>query len=383
MFVLSVTGILLIFIINPVLLWILSLLKSKKHIEHPIFYPSVSLIIVAHNAEDMIVKKVKNALSLDYPSDNYEIIVFSDGSTDRTEKLIKPFISSKLRLFSSTTHKGKFSGINKAVEMSLGEIIVFSDVDAIIDKKAIISLSRYFSKSDVGGVCGRIIIYKDIMELDTAQADYFRFDSLIKRLESQLGSISSNTGTLYAIRRALFQPVPPAVTDDLYVSLSIIKKNYQFIFEPDAKVYIKAPSINPAHEILRRRRIVSQSLRGIYLMRDLLNPFKYGFFSIRILINKIIRRLLPIFMLLIFFSSLVLSFHYLFFRIIFFLQIIFYLLAVSYLSLFQHTSHLRIVARITSLAYYLCLGNFGTLLGLIDFLRGKRIVKWEPSRTDK
>ena len=221
------------------------------------------------------------------------------------------------------------------------------------------------------------------MELDTAQADYFRFDSLIKRLESQLGSISSNTGTLYAIRRALFQPVPPAVTDDLYVSLSIIKKNYQFIFEPDAKVYIKAPSINPAHEILRRRRIVSQSLRGIYLMKDLLNPFKYGFFSIRILINKIIRRLLPIFMLLIFFSSLVLSFHYLFFRIIFFLQIIFYLLAVSYLSLFQHTSHLRIVARITSLAYYLCLGNFGTLLGLIDFLRGKRIVKWEPSRTDK
>jgi hypothetical protein len=115
----------------------------------------------------------------------------------------------------------------------------------------------------------------------------------------------------------------------------------------------------------------------------LLNPFKYGLFSLSLIINKIVRRLLPICLLFLFISSLFLSFYNMIFKIVLFPQIGFYFVAFSYWILFQHIPSLKIVRRISSLVYYFCLGNYGTLLGLFDFLMGRQIVKWKPVKTDK
>ncbi len=379
LFAFSMLGILLVFLFYPLFIWVVYLIKEKKIIKFSTIHPSISLIIVVHNAEHLIVDKIRNSILLNYPSDNYEVIIFSDGSTDGTENLIKPYIGKKVRLFSSSTHEGKISAINNAVQNCSGEIIVFSDVDAILESNAIVNLVKYFADPKVGGVCGQRIICKDDKKLKNVQSDYISFDSIIKKFESRIGNISSNDGKLFAIKRELFLPIPPAVTDDLYVCLSIAKQNHRFLFEPEAKAFIKVPSRSPEHEVERRRRIVSTSLRGIWL----LNPFKYGLFSLSLIINKIVRRLLPICLLFLFISSLFLSFYNMIFKIVLFPQIGFYFVAFSYWIFFQHIPSLKIVRRISSLVYYFCLGNYGTLLGLFDFLMGRQIVKWKPVKTDK
>lgn len=381
-FAFSMLGILLVFFFNPLLIWIVYLIKGKKTFKYSPTHPSVSLITVVHNAENIIVDKIKNSLALNYPSGNYEIIVFSDGSTDETENKVKPFTEKKFRFLCSPTHDGKSYGINKAVQNSSGEVIVFSDADAMLEPNAIINLVKHFADPEVGGVCGKCIIYEDISKLAKAQSSYLRFDSTIKKIESQIGFLTSSTGTLCTIRKDLFQPIPPGVTDDLYLCLSIIKQNHRFLFEPDAKAFIKASSRSSAHEVERRRRIVNRSLTGIYIMRELFNPLKYGLFSISLLINKCFRRLLPFFLIFMFSSSLFLSFYIPPIKVALYLQIVFYLLALSYRLLFQHLPVVKIATRLTSLAFYFCLGNYGTLFGVLDFLMGKQIVKWNPQKTD-
>jgi cellulose synthase/poly-beta-1,6-N-acetylglucosamine synthase-like glycosyltransferase len=382
LFALSLIGILLVFLLNPLIIWVLYLIKGKKKVQYAGFHPSVSLLVVVHNAEDLLESKIKNSLSLQYPSDNYEIVIFSDGSTDGTADRVKLFTNRKVKFLSSPEHKGKNSAINEAIPNCEGEIIVFSDVDAILESDAIIKLTDSFSDSEIGGACGLRIICEEGNALKAAQSDYIRFDSTIKKLESDTGSISSNDGKLYAIRKDLFQNIPSGVTDDLYVCLSVVKKHYRFIFESGAKAFIKVPSRSPHHEVLRRRRIVSTSLRGIFLMKGLLNPFNYGIFSVKLFVNKILRRLLPIFMILLLVSSLYLSYYWPPFKAILFLQIIFYAGAFSYWALFQNIPALNLFRRLSSQAFYFCIGNFGTFLGLLDFLMGRQMVRWEPVKHD-
>lgn len=375
MFAVSLAGILLIFLINPFMILLMYLFRGKKSVKSAPITPSVSLITVVYNAESLIVDKINNSLSLDYPPDKYEIVILSDGSTDETENRVRSFSDERIRLFSSPVHEGKNSAINRAVQNCSGEILVFSDVGALVESNAIRHLVKCFEDPEVGGVCGALSIIKDNVPFSASQRDYWRLDRIIKQLESQSGSISSNTGTLYAIRKDLFKTVPEAVTDDLYTCLSVVKQHLRFIFEPDAISYIRARSRSADHEIKRRRRIVTRSLHCISLMRELLNPFKFGFFSIRLFINKILRRFLPVFLIMLFLTSVYLAWDHPVFAILLSIQTVLYVFACSHLFLKDFTK-LLLVIRLSSLVYYFCIGNYGVLLGLYDFLRGVRVVKW-------
>jgi poly-beta-1,6-N-acetyl-D-glucosamine synthase len=381
-FFLSLLGILTIFLFNPLLLMIVFLFRRAVEIKSATKNLSVSMLIIVRNAEEIIAQKIDNSLALDYLPEKFKIIIVSDGSTDKTEKIIESFICENVQLVSLKHHDGKNTAINQGIMSCNGEIVIFSDADAILEPDTIHKLVKHFSDQTVGGVCGQRIIYEELKGLKYAQSTYLKFDSTIKILESRAGSISSNDGKLYAIRRTLFKPIHPAVTDDLFIALSIIKQHYRFVFEPDAKAFVKIPSRNPRHELERRRRIVCRSLMGIFLQKELLNPFKYGIFAIRLFINKILRRFLPVCMILMFFSSVFLSFYIPLIRILVFLQFVFYILALSYPIVFQNIKGFIFVKRITSLAYYFCLGNYGTLLGLIDFIRGGKVVKWNPFKAD-
>ncbi len=375
---LSLSGILLVFVFNPFLIWVLLKVRGRRPVKTASIQPSVSLIIVVRNAEELIADKVRNSISLDYPSDEYEIIIFSDGSTDKTEEIVKPFVGDKVRLLSSEAHEGKNSGINKAVESSCGEILVFSDGDARLEKEAIMHLVKYFADSGVGGVFGKRLIYNDERDMTGAQSIYIDFDRNIKYLESLTGSVTSNDGKISAIRRSLFQNLPFAVTDDLFIGLSVIRQGYRLLFEPRAIAYIHTPSRTVAHELKRRRRIVSTSLRGICMMREVLNPFSFGSISIRLFINKIMRRMLPISLLFLFLSSLLLSFHYGVIKVLLVMQIGFYIIGFFYWLFLQNLKEKSLLTKLSSVAFYFCLGNIGTFLGLIDFFLGKKTVEWEP-----
>lgn len=381
-FVLSLLAISGLFFIYPLMILAASVFRHKKNIQHDLKKPSISMIIVVRNGEDLIQDKIENAISIKYPSDQYEVIIFSDGSTDRTVERVKPFLNDRVHLYDCEGHAGKFQGLNKAVAKSKGEILFFSDADAILDRRAIMTMTEHFSDPQLGGVCGRRIIGEQKKILAEAQSHYSSFDSWIKNLESKTGSITSNDGKLFAIRRELFSRVPPSVTDDLYTALNVIRKKKRFAFESDALAFVRLPSRSVKHEIERRRRIVSRSLMGIFLMWDVLNPFKYGFYSINLFVNKILRRLLPFFLILLFASSLYLSFSNPFYFIAFFLQALFYSMAFIYSLGFQKKEGRGSISRVSSIIFYFCIGNIGMLFGVLDFLMGKQIVKWTPVKKD-
>ena len=381
-FLLSLLFIASQFLLYPALIFLLALFcKRKPCVTKPISY-KLSFIIVVHNADKLIVEKIKNTLSLNYAHHDFEIIVYLDGCHDNTLNKLKSIDSDKLFWINENQHLGKHIGINNAVLQSRADILVFSDADAILENNAIVRLLENFSNPTCGGACGQRKISENQGQLRFAQKVYIKIDSFIKYLENMVGSISANDGKLYAVRRKLFKPVVPAVTDDLYQSMSIIEQGYSFAFERHAEAQIKTPSRNPEHEQIRRRRIVSTSLHGIYLKRTLLNPFKYGIYSISLFINKVLRRLFPVFLLVLFISSFVGAIYQPYMLLFFCLQLFFYLLSISY-PLFKadiKNSKLRSLKRFSSITWYFCLGNYATLLGIWDFLCGKRVVKWQPKK---
>jgi len=373
----AVSCILLLFL-NPLVLWTISLARGRQSLRTISVLPSVSMIIIVRNGAGQIAGKVQNTLALDYPPDRCEIIVFSDGSTDGTEQSISSLADHRIHVLSHPRHEGKNPSLNKAVQQSSGEILCFTDVDATIAPEALLKLVRHFGDPAVGGVCGDKIVAKDRTGIGEAQVVYARFARAIKEAESRLGSISSNDGTLYAIRRALFQPIPPAVTDDLYVCMSVVRQGFRFLFDREAKAHIHASSRTPRHELERRRRIVSTSLRGIVYMRAVLNPFRYGFFSVGLWINKVMRRLLPVLLIVLFLSTLCLSADSSLMKGMFILQLLFYFAAFLHWTVGRYVHLPGVAGKAGSVAFYFCLGNYGTLLGLADFLRGRKISKWDP-----
>ncbi|MEO5357038.1 MAG: glycosyltransferase [Nitrospirae bacterium YQR-1] len=377
-FLFSIFAVFSVFFLNPLFCVLAYLIKPPKKNKLQPFSSSVSLIIVVHNGEQLIAEKLDNSLSLDFGGDDYEIIVVSDGSYDATNEIVQGYGES-IRFIKNDEHLGKHIGLNKAAEAANGEILVFSDADAILSKESIPNLLRHFFDPTTGGVSGRRIISDRGGEsLKDAQSAYIGFDTAIKKLESLRGSISSNDGKLYAIRKSLFRPVPSSVTDDLFVHLTVVSLGFRFTYEHHAVALIKTPSRDPAHEIVRRKRIVTTSLRGISMYKELLNPSKFGMFSVSLFINKILRRTLPVFLITLFISSFLLVREHLYYSIFFVLQAAFYASNIFYLLVLSKIKKIKLITRIFSVAFYFTLGNYGTLLGLTDFLRGKKVEKWVP-----
>lgn len=382
LFSVSALSIVLVFIFSPALVFTQYLITGggrRRRVRHR---PTISLVIVVRNAAALIRRKIVNSLALDYPSESLEIIVFSDGSSDATEQEVAAVPDRRITFLSSARHEGKNAAINAAVTRAVGELVVLTDADALLEEDALSVMADCFSDPLVGGVSGSIAFQDESGKLKKAQSVFMGFDSVIKHFESQTGSISSKTGKISAIRRSLFRPLPEAVADDMYIPLSIVKQRKRFVYEERARAFIRVSSRNPRHEIERRRRIVTRSLTAIFSMKELLNPLRHGLFSLNLLINKVVRRFLPVSLLLFFVSSVILSFPHKLFLVLAFGQAGFYLLALSSPFFERRGAPARWLGKASSVAYYFCLGNYGTLLGLIDFLTGKRVAKWNPVKTD-
>lgn len=335
--------------------------------------PSISFLVAVRNGEALIEDKVRNSLALRCPGALQHVFV-SDGSDDATLARLHAAAADRVVVIDLARHVGKAAALDAGVCVASGEILVFSDADALLKEDALQHLAERFADPTVGGVCGLRVIRDDRRELDIAQSGYIAADSAVKLLESRLGSVTSNDGKLYAIRRALYRPIAPGATDDLFACLSVVEQGKRFVFEPRARAFIPSPSRSAAHELSRRRRIVARSLHGIAIKRKLLDPRRHGFFSIQLLVNKVLRRMLPLFVAGLLISSLVLAVDHSWARWVVGAQLAFFALAAAHGRIAASTR----VAHAASLAYYFCVGNLGTLLGLADFLRGRVTVKWDP-----
>lgn len=372
----SVGFIVYTYILFPVLVLLRGLLWHRPYQSAEIT-PTVSLIIAAYNEESNIGTKLENILSLDYPYDQLEVIVASDGSDDSTNAIVNGYVEHGIRLL-SLPRQGKASALNAAFEASTGEILVFSDANSMYAPDALCALMRPFADPQVGGVAGNQHYLSEHSTKSTTAGEYnyWNFDRLLKKFQSQAGNTISATGAIYAIRRSLFHPVPAGVTDDFVTSTRVIAQGYRLVFAPDALAYEPVVASSGA-EFRRKVRVITRGLHAVWVMRQLLNPFRHGLYALQLFSHKVLRRLVVFPLIILFLISPFLWQKSLFYQIITLAQIVFYSIGTLGM-LFKRIRFGQ--TKFFTIPFYFCMVNAAALLATMNVLRGQQINRWEPQR---
>jgi cellulose synthase/poly-beta-1,6-N-acetylglucosamine synthase-like glycosyltransferase len=374
----------ILMIIYPLLIYpvfLLGVSRFFKDVQRPETekdLPLVSIIVIVRNGEMVVAEKIENCIALDYPRDRMEIIIASDGSEDKTLEIAESFNTEEVTIVAASEHVGKISLMNQTVPKARGEILIFSDVGAMLAGNTVRLLVSWFQDSAIGGVCGRKILINQDDDFGKAQANYGSYEDSIRSCESRIAGIASNEGFLYAMRRELFEPLPESVSDDLYNAMVIMKQKQRVLYDADLTARIPVRAKNQGQELARRRRIVCQSLNGLWRMKTLFNPLEYGFYSWILFSHKVLRRMVPLFLISLLVSNLFLiNTHYVF-AMSFYAQVLAYLVAGIYMTrLNSKMKKKNPAAKLISAWSYFCIGNTGTLLGIVDFLAGKKYSKWD------
>jgi cellulose synthase/poly-beta-1,6-N-acetylglucosamine synthase-like glycosyltransferase len=350
------------------------LMRRRRHIDDA--EPSVSLIIAAFNEEACIARKLENALALDYPRDRLEIIVASDGSTDRTDAIVESFRDRGviLRPFKRV---GKTGIQNQAVKTATGEIVVFSDANGLYRLDAIRKLVRNFADPTVACACGQLVYTADRQTAGDCERSYWHYEKFMKRRESDLSSLVGANGSIYAVRRVDYVEIDNDLISDLVEPLALVKLGKRVVYEPEA---ISVEEASPAYavEFRRKVRILTRSLKGLLHMRALLNPLRYGIFSFQLLLHKGLRYLVPYF-LVVGFAALSALAALGYYRVPFALACV---ATATAIVVGQRAQGARsnVVVRACHFLYYYLLVNYALFPAWINIIRGRRVTVWVPER---
>jgi len=339
--------------------------------------PTVSVIVVAHNEAGSIGAKLDNLLSLDYPRDRLEVLVASDGSTDATEGIVRGYAKHGVRLL-GMPRRGKIPALNAAVAAAAGDVLVFSDANSMFTPGAIRALVRPLADPEIGGVAGDQRYLDEDRRVNAGERTYWNLDRMLKVAQSAAGSVTSATGAIYAIRRRLFRDVPPGVTDDFANSTGVITRGYRLVFAPDAVAY-EPVAKNSRREFARKSRVITRGLCGVLARRELLNPWRHGFYALQLFSHKVVRRLVVFPLLILLLVSPWLWAHGWPYQLAAVGQLAFYGCALLG-KLLEGT---RVgSAKLLALPLYFCMVYYASLVAALRVLRGRRIDLWEPQRDE-
>ena len=342
----------LIFYSTIIYVFMLKIFKNKNYEINEDYLPSITLIICAYNEEKNIENKLQNVKELDYPHEKIQVILVDDGSNDNTVNIAKGFNYVNII---SLERSGKTAAQNKAVNIAENEILVFSDANSIYQPNAIKKLVRNFADKKVGVVCGELQYY----EKKSSESLYWNYEIAIKKAESKKGWLIGANGSIYALRRKSYVPLPSDAISDHIEPIKIYGNGLDIIYESEAIAIEESPK----DVLLRKRRIILRSLVSMkYLFKEL-NPLRKRSICIPYISHKLIRWFTPIFLLSIFITNSVLSNISNFYLYIFYIQIICYLFGLM----------------ISPVRYFLQV-NFASLLAIIDWLLGRKQDTWEVIR---
>ena len=251
--------------------------------------PTISLLIAAYNEEKVIADKLVNAMKLDYPADKLEIVVGSDGSTDRTNEIVQAFASAKfkIKLLAYLHREGKVNVLNKSVQQCAGEIVVFSDANAFYNAGALKHMAGHFANPEIGCVAGekKMKIAGDQDWIGENEGLYWKLESFIKRQESRLKTVIGADGAMYAIKKSLFTTLPRDTSvDDFLISMLIVLQGYRIAYEPRA-FSCEAAGRSLAEELKRKVRIAAGNYYNLRYLQGLWgwNLLSYLFISHKLL----------------------------------------------------------------------------------------------------
>jgi len=337
--------------------------------------PRVSIILAAYNEEAVIERTIQNCLSLEYPKELREIIIGSDGSTDRTVEIARKFESEGVRVLAFSDRRGKTTVISDCAHEAAGDVLVFSDANTIMRPDAITNLVRHFDDPAVGAVCGEL----RFLAHDGRPADegvYWRYEVTLKILESRLDSVLGANGALYALRKELFPSLPASlITDDFVIPMKVRSRDFRVIYDPEAVAMEEMPA-RVSDEFRRRMRIGAGNLQALWHCRSLLLPWK-GFAAFAFWSHKVLRWFTPFLLPVGLVCNLLLLSEPVW-RAVFILQAAFYGAALLGYAL----QRLRLPAGPLRLPYYFVAINVALGLGLLRGVFGMQRAAWQRTARD-
>ena len=359
----------------PLLLALVSTLRPQR-VRRGTLEPTVTLIITAYNEERALAAKLENSLALDYPRELTEIIVASDCSTDRTDEIARDFSARGVLLCRQSERLGKTAAQNAAVEQAHSEIIIFSDATSHYQPDVIRTLMSNFADSRVGCVAGRLV-YVDPADSRVGRGtrSYWSYETFLKRHESRAGSLIGASGCLYAVRRSAYVPLYHEACSDFIIATKMVEQGLRAVYEPNA-VCTEHTNRRSGAELKMRVRVIAQTFADLWRHRSMLNPFRSGFYAVQLLSHKVMRYLVPFFLMAIFAGSAALAPNSFFYRMVFVAQLGCYACALLAWLLERAGVHNRLLA----LPQYFVLANVASLIAFYQFLRGERYAHWEPVR---
>ena len=359
----------------PVLLALVSALKPRK-VRRGEFEPTVTIIIAAYNEERDLAAKLENTLALDYPRELLEIIVASDCSSDGTDEIAREFAGRGVQLLRQSMRLGKTAAQNAAVEQAHGEILLFSDATSLYQPDAVRAIMPSFADATVGCVAGRLeYVDGSNSRVGRGARSYWSYETFLKRHESRVGSLIGASGCLYAVRRSAYVPLYHEACSDFIIATKMVEQGLRAVYEPNA-VCTEQTNRQSDQELKMRVRIIAQTFTDLWRHRALLNPVRGGFYGVQLLSHKVMRYLVPFFLMGLFVSSAVLAPVSLFFRLMFAAQIACYACP----ALAWMLDRVGIRSRLLAFPQYFMLANLASLIGCYKFLRGQRYASWEPIR---
>lgn len=348
----------------------------RRNVRKSDFEPEVTIIISAYNEEDNIAQTLENKLCQDYPKDKLEIIVVSDGSTDKTDEIVLGFGERVVKLIRQEPRAGKTVAINKAVAEANGEILVFSDANSLYSDDALCRIVRNFADPEVGYVTGKMIYTNPNGEaIGDGCTTYMRYENFLRAAETRTGSIVGVDGGIDAVRKNLYRAMAPDQLPDFILPLSVVDQGFRVVYEPHA--ILKEPALQDAADEYRMRvRVALRSFWALNDKRHMLSFKRLKLYAWQLWSHKVLRYLCFIFMIIAWISNLLLLPSGNFYRLTFVLQ------SGAYIGvmLSPYFEKMGYKLRILYLFRYFVLLNVAAAHAFIKFLQGRKVIVWSPRK---
>lgn len=346
------------------------------------YKPFVSLLIVAHNEEGVIQKKLLNAIDNDYPKEKIEYIVASDWSTDATNTIVDEFIEQNkevsIRLVKSEKHGGKTNAQNEAQKYTTGEILIMTDANAMFEKNSISELVSFFSDREVSYVTGKLSYVNTDNDTAGTESKYWSNELKQRFIESKIKSITAGNGAIYACRNSEYHDFEPVCCHDIEMPIYYVKKGQRALYNPNAVAYEKAGESNE-DEFKRKVRMNRDILDCLKKGFEVGNIFKYGWYSYFYFGHRTCRYLLWFAHIMLLFTSAVLMFDHmagLYFGICFLGQVAFWSIAYCHYKFKGR-------GRVFRLMTYYAMTVFAQLAGVINIITGKAKPIWDKAESTR
>ncbi len=344
----------------------------------PDFEPEITLVVAAYNEADFIERKIRNSLELDYPTGKLRMIFITDGSTDGTPEIIREF--SQILLLHQPERKGKVAAMNRAIKYVETPYVIFSDANTLLNTSCVREIVKHYIDPRVGGVAGekKIISKQKDMAAGAGEGIYWKYESLLKKLDSEFYTVVGAAGELFSVKTELFhEAAEDTIIEDFVQSLQICMEGYVIRYEPRAFA-VETASATMREEQKRKIRIAAGAFQAMRILKNLFNFRRYPVLSFQYISHRVLRwTLCPISLIVCFISNFLLV-HYEaagFYQVVLLAQIVFYAMAVT--GYLFASRNLKIKA--LYIPYYFLFMNLSVFMGFYRFIRNKQTALWEKA----